>query len=126
MRCTKSGGHAGSVSQNQIRQCEHDIEFCLRFSEFSVSGLLEFKETFHDTEDMFYLCSYRGFCVFPFLGFVFATSAEFADLAWTTIDSVLDLLTGFVPYDCILGLLSANISAVTVSNIFSVQKTRSL
>jgi hypothetical protein len=40
---TESSRQAGPVSQNQIRQREHDIEFGGLFSQASVLGLLEFQ-----------------------------------------------------------------------------------
>ena len=40
---TESSRQAGPVSQNQIRQREHDIEFGGLFSQASVSGLFEFQ-----------------------------------------------------------------------------------
>ena len=52
---TNSDCQAGPVSQNQIRQSEHDIEFCLLLSQTSVSGLLVFQLSLHHAEDMFYL-----------------------------------------------------------------------
>ena len=42
-RRTESSRQAGPVSQNQIRQREHDIEFGSLFSQAPVSGLFEFQ-----------------------------------------------------------------------------------
>ena len=42
VRHTESNCQTGPVSQNQIRQREHDVEFGLLFSEPSVSRFLEF------------------------------------------------------------------------------------
>ena len=77
----KSDCQAGPVSQNQIRQREHDVEFCLLFSEASVSGLFELQQTLHDTEHMFHFCLDRGFCVFPFLGLILTAFAELAKMS---------------------------------------------
>ena len=54
-RRTKSSRQAEPVSQNQIRQREHNIEFCGLFSQASVSGLLEFQQSLHYTEDVLHL-----------------------------------------------------------------------
>ena len=54
-RHANSDCQTGPVSQNQIRQREHDIEFGGLFSQTSVSGLLEFQQTLHHAEDMLYL-----------------------------------------------------------------------
>ena len=126
VRRPKSDCQAGPVSQDQIRQREHDIEFCLLFSEASVSGLLEFEQTLYDTEDMLHFCPDRGFCVFTLFGFVLTTFAELTNLAWTTIDSILDLLTSFVSCDGIRALFSPDIATITIYRFFlSVQELRS-
>ena len=52
---TESSRQAGPVSQNQIRQREHDVEFCLLFSQPSVSGLFVFQLSLYHHEDVFYL-----------------------------------------------------------------------
>ena len=118
VRRPESDCQAGPVSQDQIRQREHDIKFCLLFSEASVSGLLEFEQTLHYTEDMFYLGADRGFYVFPFLGLILPAFAEFSNLTRTTIDFVSDLLTSFVSYNRIFTLLGADIAAVAVYGFF--------
>ena len=118
VRRHESDCQAGPVSQDQIRQREHDIEFCLLFSETSVSGLLEFEQTLHYTEDMFYLGADRGFCVFPFLGLILAAFTEFSNLTRTTIDAVSYLLTSLVSYNRIFTLLGADIAAVAVYGFF--------
>jgi len=52
-RHTESSRKARPVSQNQIRQRKHDIEFGSLFSQTSVSDLLEFQKTLHHPENMF-------------------------------------------------------------------------
>ena len=64
---TKSDCQAGPVSQDQICQRKHDVEFCFLFLKPSVSSLPEFKKSLYNTENMFYLGPYRGLCVFPLL-----------------------------------------------------------
>ena len=53
---TDSSCQAGSVSQNQICQCKHHIQFCRLFSQPSVSRLSVSKLTFDDSKNVFYFC----------------------------------------------------------------------
>ncbi len=48
---------AKPVSQDQVRQCEHDIQFCGLFFQASIARLSESKLPFYDRKNMFYLCT---------------------------------------------------------------------
>ena len=123
---TESSRQAGPVSQDQICQRKHDVELCFLFLKPSVSRLLEFEKSLHDTENMFYLGPYRGLCVFPLFGLVLTAFAELAHLAWAAVDLIPDLLAGFVAYFGIFTLLSAKVSTVSVESFFlSVHEFRS-
>ena len=117
-RQTKSDCQAGPVSQDQICQRKHDVEFCFLFLKPSVSRLLESEKSLHNTENMFYLGSYRGLCVFPLLGLVLTAFAELAHLAGATVDLIPNLLAGFVSYFGIFSLLCAEVPAVSIECIF--------
>ena len=64
---TDSSCQAGPVSQNQIRQCEHDIEFGSLLFEPSVLCFSETQLFLDDTEYVLYFRADRGLCVFCFL-----------------------------------------------------------
>ena len=117
-RQTKSDCQAGPVSQDQICQRKHDVEFCFLFLKPSVSRLLEFEKSLHNTENMFYLGPYRGLCVFPLLGLVLTAFAELAHLAGATVNLIPNLLAGFVAYFSVFAFLSAQVSAVSVEGFF--------
>ena len=85
---TDSSCQAGPVSQNQIRQCEHDIEFGSLLFEPSVLCFSETQLFLDDTEYVLYFRADRGLCVFCFLCGILAAFAQFLHLGWTTVDSV--------------------------------------
>ena len=91
---TDSSCQAGSVSQNQIRQCEHDIEFGSLLFEPSVSCFSETQLFLDDTEYVLYFRADRGLCVFCFLCGILAAFAQFLHLGWTTVDFVFDFAAG--------------------------------
>ena len=66
-RQTESDCQAGPVSQDQICQRKHDVEFCFLFLKPSVSGFLEFEQTLYNAENMFDFGTHGRLCVFPFL-----------------------------------------------------------
>ena len=72
-----SSRQAGPVSQKQIRQCEHDIEFGSLLFEPSVSRFPKPQLFFNDTKYVLYLRTDRRFCVFRFLGRVLAAFTQF-------------------------------------------------
>ena len=59
---TDSSCQAGPVSQNQIRQCEHDIEFGSLLFEPSVSCFSETQLFLDDTKYVLYFRADRGLC----------------------------------------------------------------
>ena len=61
-------------SQNQIRQCEYDIEFGSLLFEPSVSCFSETQLFLDDTEYVLYFRADRGLCVFCFLYIPFGTA----------------------------------------------------
>ena len=117
-RQTKSDCQAGPVSQDQICQRKHDVEFCFLFLKPSVSGFLKFEQTLYNTEDMFDLGTHGRLCVFPFLCLVLTAFAVLADFAGATVDLIPDLFAGFVSYFGIFSLRCAEVPAVSVECIF--------
>lgn len=58
-RHTESDRQRFSVSQIQIRQCEHDINFGSLFSQTSISSFTIPKNILHHCEDVFHLAADR-------------------------------------------------------------------
>ena len=54
---TDSSRQAGPGSQNQIRKCEQDIQFCSLFSQTSVSCFSEAQLLIYNSKDMFHFGS---------------------------------------------------------------------
>ena len=117
-RRTESDCQAGPVSQNQICQRKHDVEFCFLFLKSSVSCFLEFKQALYNPENMFDLRPYRRLRMLPLLSLVLTAFAELAHLAGATVDLIPNLLAGFVSYFGIFSLLCAKVSAVSVERLF--------
>ena len=115
---TDSSCQAGPVSQNQIRQCEHDIEFGSLFFEPSVSCFSETQLFLDDTEYVLYFRADRGLCVFCFLCGILAAFAQFLHLGWTTVDSVFDFAASLVADNRIITFSRTEITAVTVNALF--------
>ena len=65
-----------AVSQKQIRQCEHDIEFGSLLFEPSVSCFSKLQLFLDDTEYVLYFCANRRLCVFYFLCGILAALAQ--------------------------------------------------
>ena len=104
---TDSSCQVGSVSQNQIRQCEHDIEFGSLLLEPSVSCFSETQLFLDDTEYVLYFRADRGLCVFCFLCGILAAFAQFLHLGWTTVDSVFDFAASLVDEPATVALMDA-------------------
>ena len=122
---TESSRQAGPVSQNQIRQREHDIEFCLLFSKPSVSGFLVFDLTLHNSENVFHLRPDRRFLTFPALDLTLGTIRLVFALRRPAIDYVLDSFLGGIRDDGIVSFLCSKIPAVAVySFLFTMQEFR--
>ena len=115
---TNSSCQAGPVSQNQIRQCEHDIEFGSLLFEPSVSCFSETQLFLDDTEYVLYFRADRGLCVFCFLCGILAAFAQFLHLGWTTVDSVFDFAASLVADNRIITFSRTEITAVTVNALF--------
>ncbi len=95
-RRTSSSCQARPVSQNQICQSKHDIEFCNLFWKTSVSGFPELELALDYGKDMLYLGTNGRFLALLLSGFVLTAFAELLNLGGTTIDSVADFLAVFV------------------------------
>ena len=115
---TDSSCQAGPVSQNQIRQCEHDIEFGSLLFEPSVLCFSETQLFLDDTEYVLYFRADRGLCVFCFLCGILAAFAQFLHLGWTTVDSVFDFAASLVADNRIITFSRTEITAVTVNALF--------
>ena len=53
---TNSSHQTWSVSQNQIRKSEQDVQFCGLFSQASIPRLSVLKQAFHYAKDVFHFC----------------------------------------------------------------------
>ena len=115
---TDSSCQAGPVSQDQIRQCEHDIEFGSLLFEPSVSCFSETQLFLDNTEYVLYFRTDRGLCVFCFLCGILAAFAQFLHLGWPAIDSVFDFAASLVADDRIIMFSRTEITAITVNDLF--------
>ncbi len=109
---------AKPVSQNQVRQCEHDIQFCDLFSQTPIACFSKSKLSFYDRKDVFYLRTYRGFFMFPPFDLPSGTGSCVFVLGRTAIDFIADLFPILVADNCLLPFLRAEIAAVPVDNGF--------
>ena len=96
-RRTDSSCQAGPVSQNQICQRKHDIEFGLLFFKPSVSCLSEAQLLLDDTEYMLHSCPDGRFCVLSFWGGVLS-AFEFHYITFSSIWHLF--LCGIAPVLC--------------------------
>ena len=67
---------------------------------------------------MFYFCPYRGLGMFSLFGRVIAAVTELFDLRRSAFNFVPDPFALFIPYNCILALFRAQITAVPVNLCF--------
>lgn len=107
----KSSCQAGPVSQNQVRQCEHDIQFSSLFSQTSVSCFSVLKLLLDNAKNVLHFCSHGGPFVFSVFGSILPAFAELLDLRWPAIDLVLDFLSVPVADDCVFTLFKSRIAA---------------
>ena len=115
---TDSNCQARPVSQNQIRQCEQDIQFCGLFSQTSVSRFSEMQLLFHNSEDMFHFSSDGRFLALSALDLCSGSIGVVLALGWTTIDFVVNALARFVCSYRFRALFGSEIAAVSVDNLF--------
>ena len=94
--CTDLSCQAGSVSQNQIRKCEQDIQFCGLFSQTSVSCFSKAKLLLYNSKDMFHFSSNGRFFALSALDLCSGSIGVVLALGWTTIDFVTNAFAGFV------------------------------
>ena len=83
---TDSSCQAGPVSQNQIRKCEQDIQFCSLFSQTSVSCFSEAQLLLYNNKDMFHFGSDGRFLALSALDLCSGSIGVVLALGWTTID----------------------------------------
>ena len=120
---TDSSCQAGPVSQNQIRKCEQDIQFCGLFLQTSVSCFSEMQLLLYNSKDMFHFGSDGRFLVLSAFDLCFGSIGVVLALGWTTIDFVTNALTGFVCSYRFRALFGSEIAAVSVDNLLlSCQK----
>lgn len=93
---TNSSCQTWSVSQNQIRKCEQDIQFCGLFSQTSVSCFSKAKLLLYNSKDMFHFSSNGRFFALSALDLCSGSIGVVLALGWTTIDFVMNTLTVFV------------------------------
>ena len=114
---TDSSCQAGPVSQNQIRKCEQDIQFCGLFLQTSVSCFSEMQLLLHNSKDMFHFGSYGRFLALPALDLCSGSIGVVLALRWTTIDFVTNAFAVFVCSYRFRTLFGSEITAVSVDNL---------
>ena len=75
-----------TARQNQIRECEQDIQFCSLFSQPSVSCFLKAKLLLYNCKDMFHFGSDRRFFALSALDLCSGSIGAVLSLGWTMID----------------------------------------
>ena len=115
--CTDSSCQAGPVSQNQIRKCEQDIQFCGLFSQTSVSCFSKAKLLLYNSKDMFHFGSYGRFLALSALDLCSGSIGVVLALGWTTIDFVMNALAKFVSGYRFPALFGSEIAAIPVDNL---------
>lgn len=113
---TDSSCQARPVSQNQIRKCEQDIQFCSLFSQTSVSCFPETQLLLYNSKDMFHFGSGRRFLTLSALDLCSGSIGVVLVLGWTTIDFVMNAFAGFVSGYHFRALFGSEIAAVPVDN----------
>ena len=93
---TDSSCQARPVSQNQIRKCEQDIQFCSLFSQTSVSCFPETQLLLYNREDVFHFGSDRRFLALSALDLCAGSIGVVLALGWTAIDFVMNAFAEFV------------------------------
>ena len=114
---TDSSCQAGPVSQNQIRKCEQDIQFCGLFSQTSVSCFSKAKLLLYNSKDMFHFSSNGRFFALSALDLCSGSVGVLLALRWTTIDFVMNALTRFVCSYRFRALFGSEIAAVSVDKL---------
>ena len=114
---TNSSCQTWSVSQNQIRKCEQDIQFCGLFSQTSVSCFSKAKLLLYNSKDMFHFSSNGRFFALSALDLCSGSIGVVLALGWTTIDFVMNTLTVFVSGYRFRALLGSEIAAVSVDKL---------
>ena len=112
-----------AVSQNQIRKCEQDIQFCGLFLQTSVSCFSEMQLLLYNSKDMFHFGSDGRFLVLSAFDLCFGSIGVVLALGWTTIDFVMNAFARFVSGYRFRTLFGSEIAAVSVDNLLlSCQK----
>jgi hypothetical protein len=104
-----------SVSQIQIRQCEHDIQFCSLFSQTSVSCFSIPENVFHYRKNVLDFAANRWFLMFSFLSGILTTWRKFFDWRGASVDDIFDVLAIFVFLDCILAFLCSSALSIDMT-----------
>ena len=118
--CTDLSCQAGSVSQNQIRKCEQDVQFCGLFSQTSVSCFSKAKLLLYNSKDMFHFSSDGRFFALSALDLCSGSIGVVLALRWTRIDFVTNAFAGFVYSYRFRTLFGSEITAVSVDNLLLV------
>ena len=114
---TDSSCQARPVSQNQIRKCEQDIQFCSLFSQTPVSCFSETQLLLYNSEDVFHFGSDGRFLALSALDLCSGSIGVVLTLRGTTIDFITNALTGFVPFYRLRALFGSEIAAIPVDNL---------
>lgn len=115
---TESDRQAGPVSQNQIRKCEQNIQFCGLFSQTSVSCCSETQLLLYNSKNMFNSSADGRFLAFSTSYLGLGTSGVVFTLRRSAVNFVADSLSCFIIGNGLWAFLSTKITAVTMDSIF--------
>lgn len=99
------GCQTRSVSQDQVCQSKHHVQFCNLFSQPSVAGLTKPELLFYHSKNMFHLGTYGGFLVFSALDLSLGAGGAVFACAGPAIDLITDRLSLIVLFPCFRALV---------------------
>lgn len=114
---TGSSRQTWSVSQNQIRTCEQDVQFCGLFSQTSVSCFSKAKPLLYNSKGASHLRSDGSFFALSALDLCSGSIGVVLALGWTTIDFIMNTLAIFVSGYRFRALFGSEIAAVSVDKL---------
>jgi len=117
-RQPESSCQAGPVSQDQVCQSKHHVQFSSLFLQTSVSCFPASEPALDHSENMLDFCSDGGFFPLTTLDLSLGTDVSVFCLGWTAIDFIPDLFAGVVSQYGRFPLLGAKVTAVAMDGFF--------
>ena len=109
---TDSGCQARPVSQDQICQSKHHIQFCGLFQQPSVSGFPVLESALDYSENVLDFCSDRGFLTLPALNLRLGTRGIVLGLRRAAVDFVMNFLAVLIAKYSVFPLFGAKVTTV--------------